>query len=78
MTDLTNPGWICQIVGRGADSFFMASKSKRPAAGPEPEMKDLIGRLKAALKAVDDVLAEFRRVRNGPDLKPRAGSRKKR
>ena len=56
----------------------MASKSKRPSAGPEPEMKDLISRLKSALKAVDDVLADFRRVRNGPDLKPRGGSRKKR
>jgi len=78
VTDLTNRAGICQNVGRGADSFFMASKSKRPSSGPEPEMKDLISRLKAALKAVDDVLADFRRVRNGPDLKPRAGTRKKR
>jgi hypothetical protein len=56
----------------------MASKSKRPPGGTSPDISDLVTRLKAALKALDGVLADFRRVRNGPDLKPRAKPRKKR
>jgi hypothetical protein len=55
----------------------MAAKKRSARARPAREIPDLVTRLRAALRALDTALADFRRVRNGPTAKPRARKPKK-